>query len=234
MSAFPCAVLVSMPSSPLEAASAPIVEGNMPPDPISSETLLRQYQAGDELALEKIWERYLPRLKRWASARLSHGSRADASTDDLIQDAFVRSLAPLRRLEPRGPHSLFAYIKRLVRSSVIDRARTVKRRPQREILEPERHAHRDPTPLEMLIGQEVWERYQRALATLSEEDQQMILVFVELRCSDRELAELFGKSSPDAARMARGRAIARLAKAMENLVRTVPPERSGLSGGADA
>ena len=43
----------------------------------------------------------------------------------------------------------------------------------------------------------------------------MILAVVELGCDDREIVELFEKPSLDAARMARGRALVRLARAMQ-------------------
>jgi RNA polymerase sigma factor (sigma-70 family) len=179
-----------------------------------TEELVLRFQAGDEHALERLWTRYLPRLKRWAHGRLPTASRNVTNTDDLVQDAFVRSVARLRTLKPQGPHSLFAYFRTIMLNQIRDYARQGVRRPRQEELMPEEHVVGDPSPLEQVLGQEVLERYEAALATLGEEDQELILAFVELRCSDRELAELFEKSSVDAARMARGRALARLARAM--------------------
>jgi DNA-directed RNA polymerase specialized sigma24 family protein len=63
------------------------------------------------------------------------------------------------------------------------------------------------------------ERYHRALDSLSQDDQDIVLAVIELGCTDRELAELFEKPTTNAARMARGRAVARLARAMEQETR---------------
>jgi RNA polymerase sigma-70 factor (ECF subfamily) len=187
---------------------------------VASEELVLRYQAGDEQALERLWARYLPRLKRWAHGRLPAASRADSCTDDLIQDAFVRSLARLRTLKPQGPRTLFAYFRTIVLNQIRDYARRGVRRPRQEELLPDEHLDREPSPLEQVLGVEVLDRYQAALSTLSEQDQEIVLAFVELRLSDQELAELFEKPSVDAARMARGRALARLAKAMSEPVRS--------------
>jgi RNA polymerase sigma-70 factor (ECF subfamily) len=195
-----------------------------------TQELILQFQAGNEGALDRIWARYVPRLRRWAHGRLPTASRNVTNTDDLVQDAFVRSLTRLRTLELQGPHSLFAYLKTIMLNQIRDYARAGGRRPKQELLEPDEHQNRDPSPLEQVLGTEVLERYQAALATLSDEDQEIVLAFVELRCTDKELAELLEKPSADAARMARGRALARLARAMETPpegpVRSGPPGRS--------
>jgi RNA polymerase sigma-70 factor (ECF subfamily) len=183
----------------------------------ASTDLVRQFQAGDEGALERLWSRYLPRLRRWAHGRLPPAARSHTNTDDLVQEAFVRSLAHLRTLDPRGGGALFAYFRTIVFNQIRDYARQVSRRPRQEELDAEAEVGREPSALEELIGAEVLERYEAAMALLPEEDQAMILAFVELRCSDAELAELFEKPSANAARMARGRALARLAEKMKNI-----------------
>jgi RNA polymerase sigma-70 factor, ECF subfamily len=181
----------------------------------ASEELLHRFQAGEDRALDQLWTRYLPRLKRWAHRRLPSATRNHASTDDLIQDAFVRSLAHLRTLQPRGQGRLFAYFRTIILNQVRDHARQAARRPMANELDTGEHPNPDPSPLDQVMGREVMDRYQRALSVLSEEDQQIIVAFVELRCTDSELAELFEKPSANAARMARGRALGRLAEVLE-------------------
>jgi RNA polymerase sigma-70 factor (ECF subfamily) len=191
-----------------------------------SEDLLLRFQAGEEACLDRLWARYYPRLKRWAHGRLPAASRGDVSTDDLIQDAFVRSLASLRTLRPQGPNSLFAYFRTIVLNKIRDYGRKATRQPRPEELLTDQHLDAGASPLEQVLGLELMQQYERALSTLAENDQQLILAFVELRCSDRELADLFEKPSVDAARMARGRALARLADAMAGVVRSDPAGRS--------
>jgi RNA polymerase sigma-70 factor (ECF subfamily) len=181
----------------------------------ASVELLRAFQSGDDEALDRLWTRYLPRLKRWAHRRLPPASRNHLGTDDLVQDAFVRSLARLRTFVPRNEGGLFAYFRTIVLNQVRDHARQAVRRPVASELDSGEHANPEPSPLDRVLGREVMDRYQSALETLSEEDQQLIVAYVELRCTDRELAELFEKPSADAARMARGRALAKLAERLE-------------------
>jgi RNA polymerase sigma-70 factor (ECF subfamily) len=185
-------------------------------DATSSQELVRRFQNGHQESLERLWARYLPRLKRWAHGRLPRSGRGAASTDDLIQDAFVRSLAHLRTIEPRSTHGVFAYLRMIILNQVRDYARQGKRRPPGEELQEMDAVDTGPSVLDDLVGRETMDRYTRALATLAEEDQDIILAFVELRLKDKELAELFQKPSSDAARMARNRAVARLARAMES------------------
>jgi RNA polymerase sigma-70 factor, ECF subfamily len=179
--------------------------------------LIGRFQAGDTHALERLWIRYLPRLRRWAHGRLPQLGQSASDTDDLVQDTFVRSLAHLRTLKPRGPESLISYFKTIILNQIRDYVRQSVRRPVRPLgdTDAEEHAGGEPSPLQQLLGQEVLERYQRALLNLPDGDQQMVLAAVELRLSDAEIAELFEKPSISAARMARGRALARLGRAME-------------------
>jgi RNA polymerase sigma-70 factor (ECF subfamily) len=182
-----------------------------------SEELIVRFRAGDERALELLWHRYLPRLKRWAHGRLPQASRGETATDDLIQDAFVRTLKRLQDIKLGQPGGLFAYFRTVVLNLVRDHARRHSRRPYSEEIQADEHLSSEPSPLEELIGTELLERYERARERLSEQDQQIIIAFVELRCTNQELAELFEKPSVDAARRARDRAFARLARAMSDL-----------------
>ena len=68
-----------------------------------------------------------------------------------------------------------------------------------------------PSPLELAIGRQGVERYERALERLRPEDREAIIARVEFGCSYEELAVSLGKPSPDAARMAAQRAMLRLA-----------------------
>ena len=69
-------------------------------------------------------------------------------------------------------------------------------------------------PLEELIGTEALERYEAALEELSETDRELVVARMEFDGSYEELAELTGKPSANACRMAVKRALMRLAKVM--------------------
>jgi RNA polymerase sigma factor (sigma-70 family) len=178
------------------------------------ETLLRSFQAGDGRALDDLCAFYLPRLKRWARAHLRSSCRDGWSTEDLVQEAFVRSLPSLRTFTPRGPSGIFHYLCAVVRNQARDHLRKTARRPRREQSEPDTHAHPGPSPLQQVMTGEVRARYERALAVLPEQSRQMVVASLELRYTDDELAARFARPSRDAARMARKRAVATLAQAM--------------------
>ena len=57
-------------------------------------------------------------------------------------------------------------------------------------------------------------RFEQALARLQSTDQEAIVARIELDLPYRKLAQVLGKPSPDSARMAVTRALARLAEEM--------------------
>ena len=63
--------------------------------------LLERVRAGDAAALNRLMDRYLPRLSRWASGRLPRYARDLSDTDDLVEDTLIRSVANLGHFEAR-------------------------------------------------------------------------------------------------------------------------------------
>ena len=179
----------------------------------SSVDLLLKAQSGDGEALNELLARYLPRLQRWASGRLPSGVRTMLDTGDLVQDAVMNALRHLNTLEIRTESALQVYLRRAVNNRIIDLYRRAGRRPARQEL-PEDAAAGGPSPLEAAIGAEALECYERALARLKDDDRQAIVLRVELGLDFQEIGTQLGKPSPDAARMAVARAIARLAEEM--------------------
>lgn len=123
----------------------------------------------------------------------------------------------LKTLQPRGDTGVLSYFKTIIMNLVREYIRRGRRRPTSQLDDSDAEEPIEPTPsaLEELLGAEVLDRYQRALLSLGEDDQDLILAAVELRLHDAEIAELFEKPSVNAARMARARALGRLARAME-------------------
>jgi len=176
--------------------------------------LLERAKTGDSEALDRIFARYLPALRRWASGRLPRWTRDVMSTDDLVQETFIRAMKGINRFEMRHEGALHGYLRQAIVNRVRDEVRRSKRSPALTDLD-ERHADRDATPLELAIGQEALERYEAALARLRTEEREAIVARVEMGCSYQEIAEALGKPTPEAARMAVSRALVRLAHEME-------------------
>jgi RNA polymerase sigma factor (sigma-70 family) len=182
----------------------------------SSLTLLERAQAGDRAALDTLIARYLPRLQRWASGRLPRWARDMADTQDLVQETLFQTFKRIEKFEPRGEGALQAYLRQAILNRIREELRRAKRRPARSELDSQ--AEDDVrSPLEEAIGQEALERYERALARLRQEDRELVVARIELGYTNQEIAALFGKPTPNAARMAAERAVVRLAKEMAQL-----------------
>jgi RNA polymerase sigma-70 factor, ECF subfamily len=183
------------------------------PELHSSLTLLERARAGDREALESLIARYLPRLQRWASGRLPRWARDMAETQDLVQEALFQTFKRIERFEPRGEGALHAYLRQAILNRIREELRRAKRRPARSELDSA--AEDDArSPLAAAIGQEAIDRYERALAQLRPDDRELVVARIELGYTNREIAELLDKPTPNAARMATERAVVRLAKEM--------------------
>ncbi|MBK9240488.1 MAG: sigma-70 family RNA polymerase sigma factor [Acidobacteria bacterium] len=180
----------------------------------STLTLLTRARAGDEQALNDLFARYLPTLQRWASGRLPQWARDMAETQDLVQETLVQTFKKIDGFEHRGEGALHAYLRQAVMNKIRDELRRAGRRPAPESL-PEGAPDPGLSPLEAAIGVEAVERYEAALQRLSEAERELIVARVEMGLTYAELADAVGKPSPDAARMALGRALVRLAEEMD-------------------
>lgn len=180
---------------------------------IATIDLLRRAKHGDAAALDSLMARYIPRLRAWASGRLPMRARGMFDTSDLVQETLLRTFEGFDRFEIRGPGGFQAYVRSAVLNRIRDEVRRADRRPGPDGV-PESIEDRTPSPLEMAIGADVVDRYERALATLTEEERQLLHLKIELDYDHDEIARLTGRASRDAARMAVSRALKRLAEAM--------------------
>jgi RNA polymerase sigma factor (sigma-70 family) len=191
--------------------------GNAEPstDLTSTIELLERFKRGDENAVNLLVERSLPPLRRWARGRLPSWARGLADTQDLVQDAVIRSLPHLKHFEVRHAGALQAYLRQAIANHIKDEIR--KSGPDRSRTDlPENHRAPEPSPLEHAIGRERLERYEAALATLRPIEREAIVARLELQQSYEEVALALGKPTPDAARMTVARALRQLIQAMDD------------------
>jgi RNA polymerase sigma-70 factor (ECF subfamily) len=132
-----------------------------------------------------------------------------------VQETLFQTFKKIEKFDARGEGALFAYLRQAILNRIRDELRRAKRRP--DMTEIDAHAQdQGLSPLEDAIGREAIERYERALATLRQEDREAVVARIELGYTNEEIAGLLGKPSANAARMAVERAIVRLAKEMRN------------------
>lgn len=179
----------------------------------STLSLLTRARGGDEQALEALFARYIPRLRRWASGRLPRPLRDLTDTPDLVQDTVLQVFKRLEGFEHRGEGAFYAYLRQALINRIRNEIRHVGRRPQQIPLDASA-PHEGQSPLDAAIGSEAIARYEAALQRLRAEERELVIARVELGLTYSEVAEAVGKPSSDAARMAVTRAIARLIEAM--------------------
>lgn len=175
--------------------------------------LLVRAQAGDDEALNGLLLRFLPRLQRWASGRLPAHARHLLDTGDVVQDAMIAALRRLDSFEIRHDGALQAYLRQAVKNRLTDLFRQSERRPGFTSLPDDLRA-KDPSPVELAIGAEALHRYETALEHMSDSDRQLVILRVEFGHDYAQIAEAMGKPTEGAARVAVGRALAKLASEM--------------------
>lgn len=182
-------------------------------DLLVTSELLQQAKRGDAAALDALMVRYLPRLQRWACGRLPTYARSLFDTCDLVQETLLKTLQSLDRIEGRGPESFQAYVRQAIRRRILDQVRWSTRRAGSEPVADDL-VDRAMSPLERVIGVELFERYEKACSQLREEEQMFLHLRIELELSYEEIAEAMNRPSPEAARMGVQRALHKLAEIM--------------------
>jgi RNA polymerase sigma-70 factor (ECF subfamily) len=211
-----------IPANALTMTPGPGKETPLPPEPrraerdalISDEPtieLVIRAREGDRLAVEALLERCLPSLKRWAHGRLPLAARGSLDTGDLVQETALHVLRRLDHFQPRHVGAMQAYLRQAVINRIRDEVRRVTRHPAPTELAEEPPSD-NTSPLEGAIQTEAYERYRAALASLEARDREMIVARVEAQWTAQEIAQKFGMRTSDAARMAVGRALRRLAE----------------------
>lgn len=199
----------------MASSEDPPASADVPPMQLTSTIdLLDRFKRGDQEAVGQLVERSLPPLRRWARGRLPVWARSLADTQDLVQNAVIRSLPHLKHFEARHPGALQAYLRQAISNHIRDEIRKVRAKPISAEL-PEDYVDPAPTPLEHIIGRERLDRYEAALARLRPAEREAIIARLELQQSYEEVALALGKPSASAARMAVSRAVKNLIAAMD-------------------
>jgi RNA polymerase sigma-70 factor (ECF subfamily) len=120
--------------------------------------LLARARAGDRDAVQALFARHIPLLRRWASGRLPRWARDIADTSDLVQESVFETFKRIESFEPRGEGALQAYLQQALINRLRNHLRRVGGRPQQTELDS---ALQDeaPDPLEAAIGRQTLDRY---------------------------------------------------------------------------
>ncbi len=180
----------------------------------SSLQILQSAQQGDSAALDRLMGLHRPHLLRWAHGQLPRKARAFIETEDLVQDALPRSVQAVPHFRYRGPGAFLAYLRQALRNRICDEMRKVSRGPLAQTFE-EKAAHA-PSPLDLVMGSETLQLYEKALEKLNDQEREAVVARIELGMAYAEIAQSVGKPSADAARMTVSRALVKLVRKMSH------------------
>ncbi len=146
-------------------------------------------------------------------ARLPSWARGTADTGDIVQDALVRVLARVDRIDVRGKGALAAYLRRAIQNRILDEMRYVGLRPPADLETLQLH---DPSPsvFDHIASEQDQQRYKAALARLPGADRELIVGAIELGYTHEQLALASGRPTAGAARVALSRAVKHLVDEM--------------------
>lgn len=181
----------------------------------STLSLLNRARAGDQEALDDLFRRYLPMLRRWASGRLPRWARDLSETPDLVQITLLQVFKNLEGFEHRGEGAFQAYLRQALMNRIRNEVRDASRRPG--MVELDEAAPDDrASPLEAAIGRDQVARYEAALQRLRADDRELVIARLELQMTYAEIAAATARVSTNATRMAVTRAVAHLIEEMGN------------------
>src|SRR5262245_17332675 len=118
-----------------------------PPSPTALESsveLLKLARAGDRIALQRLYDRYLPRLQRWAHGRLPGAARSLLETNDIVQEVLARCVQRLHSVKDGAFHS---YLRVALNNRLCDEARRARNAPDFAEMPDDLRAA-GPTPIE--------------------------------------------------------------------------------------
>jgi RNA polymerase sigma-70 factor (ECF subfamily) len=202
-----------VPPAPLSGAESVQSRADRALELQTTATLLELARGGQADALDALFGRCLPRLRRWARGRLPGAARDLLDTEDLVQETVGSVLRNLDHFESRHEGALQAYLRQAVLNRITGEARRVARRPPGLELD-DVHPASGLSPLEALLGAEAVERYERALQRLPPHYREAIVARLELQCSYQDVALALGKPNANSARSLVVRALYRLHEEM--------------------
>jgi len=181
--------------------------------------LLRSARSGDDGAMNQLFERYLPRVRRIVAARLGRSLREMVDLDDIVQETLLDAFHGLQSPEQASLGHFYNWIAKTVENNIRDqwrRAHAIKRGSGR--LKKLRDlgtttwansalASPQGTPSEIVHGQELDERLERALLRLRDEHREVVVLRLLCEMSYADIAAEMELENAELARAWMSRAL---------------------------
>ena len=145
-----------------------LVNAETPPEEsAASSDLLEGARQGDRSALDALFARLFPWLRRRARGRLPRWARGALDTSDVVQEVLLHTIRRISGFESSSSVAFRVYLLRAVDHRIRDEMRRAGRRDTQGDLEERELPAEGPSPLQQLVDNEDWERYLRALKRLT-------------------------------------------------------------------
>ncbi|HLQ05216.1 MAG TPA: RNA polymerase sigma factor [Verrucomicrobiae bacterium] len=169
--------------SPNETPEGPVT----PVEQADDAALAVRASRGESAAFGLLYDKHVAAIYRYVYYRV----RDDAEAEDLTSDVFMRALKAMPRYEPR--QAFLAWLYRIARNAVIDRAR----RGNRQVSYEDALEHPTPdqivVPDEQVLAHSDNETLRGALAKLTPLQQEVIVLRFLEGYSTEEIAKIVGK-----------------------------------------
>ena len=185
-------------------------DADFPPSPQETAVLLQRIRSGDDIALNALLVKILPRLRRWAHGRLPNAPRVVLDTGDIVQTVATKALKQLARLDVQQHGSVAFYLRQAVLNEITSQRRGATTKPRETTVGKSLGAD-ETSPIDRVLGAERVSLYEDALSRLTNADRDAIIGRFELAYGYEELARYLGTPSAATARVAVHRAVKRLA-----------------------
>jgi RNA polymerase sigma factor (sigma-70 family) len=180
----------------------------------SENSVVERPQHGDRLALNALFRRELPALRRWAQARVPRMLWRRVDVDDFVQLTFIRALRRHNQFQVRHSGSFQSYLRKILLNLVRDELRAVARLPDVSAELGDIAARFAPDALDLLLGREAQRRYRAAVRTLRPRARAAVVARLEEGLSYEAIAARLGLVTPAAARAMVGRGVERVTAEM--------------------
>lgn len=184
--------------------------------------LVRGAQAGDRKALEDLFARYLPKVRRIVSLRLGCPLKDFARYEDLVQESLIRAFEKLDQFQEQSEGTFYNWISSCVSSAVNLEFRKLGAQKrgggkvkalsqfQTEGLTASIFASDEPGPRTRASAHELDEKIEAALLEMKSHHREVIVLRHVCGMSSDEISKALGFSSAATARKVLERALAEL------------------------
>lgn len=188
--------------------------------------LVRAFQRGDQSARERLFTRYLPRIRQIVALRVGRRMRELHEHEDVVQETLLSAVRGLDSFESRGEGSFRHWLAKLVENRIRDamrRAQALKRGGARErtlamddtnVLSASVFEGNEPSPSQVAREHEMQERLELALLAMEEPYRKVIELRRLCELEYSEIATEMDLKNADAARYLFSKAMNELSAAL--------------------